>query len=131
MIIGVGCDIVAFERISRVLEKHDILFLERIFSPEERAAIETKKNSGPYLAGRWAAKESVAKAFGTGIGASAAFNEISIVNNPSGQPVVTLSGTAENTARALGVERIHLSISHDTDYAVAMAILEGKPAGAE
>lgn len=124
-IIGLGTDIVEISRVEKVLESHGQHFTGRVFTPAEQALAESKKNSVTFYAGRWAAKEAAAKALGCGIGQNCALNEIEILNAPSGAPVLTFSGNAEKSAVAAGVKNIKVSISHETNYAVATVILCG------
>ena len=77
-----------------------------------------------FYAGRWAAKEAVAKALGTGFGPKCSWTDIDISNDSQGRPIVTLSGVTAETARELGIDTWHISISHDREYACANAIAE-------
>ena len=121
MVIGIGNDITECERIQEILEKHGPLFLDHFLTPKEK-----EESSGrlSYYAGRWAAKEAVAKALGCGIGEHCALTDLEIINDPQGKPEVTLSGAAKDTAARLNVSKVHLSISHEKHYAVATAMLE-------
>lgn len=121
MIVGLGTDITDCARIERMILRHGDVFRRRVLTGEECAEC----TGTSYLAGRWCAKEALSKALGTGFGAQCAFGEIRVLRDPaSGRPVMTLSGNAKRTADALGVKRIHLSISHEKHYAVATVILE-------
>lgn len=123
MILGLGTDITDCTRIEKMIQRHGDYFLRRILT--EREAAESDGIS--YLAGRWCAKEALSKALGTGIGSKCAFEEIQVLRDKeSGRPVMTLSGSAKRTADALGVKRIHLSISHEKLHAVATVVLEGE-----
>ena len=124
-IIGLGTDIVEVDRIRKVLSSFDDHFKERLCTPEELAAAERLKDQASYFAGRWAAKEAAAKALGCGIGEKCALTDIEIGNDPCGRPVMRFSGMAENTAAALGVTDIKVSISHEKHYAAATVILSG------
>lgn len=121
MVIGIGNDITECARIQQLLEKHGAVFLDHFLTAGEQAESGGRLS---YYAGRWAAKEAIAKAFGCGIGAQCAFRDLEILNNPHGKPEVTLCGAAKMTADRLKVARIHLSISHERHYAVAAALLE-------
>ena len=121
MVIGIGNDITECARIQQLLEKHGALFLDHFLTGREK---EESNGRLSYYAGRWAAKEAIAKAFGCGIGGQCSLNELEILNNPQGKPEVTLYGAAKITADRLKVARIHLSISHERHYAVAAALLE-------
>ena len=121
MIAGVGTDIAECARIEHMMLRYGESFLRRVLTREEFREC----NGVSYLAGRWCAKEALSKALGTGIGANCAFGDIHVLRDTaSGRPVMTLSGSAKRTADALGVKRIHLSISHDKHYALATVILE-------
>ena len=121
MITGIGNDITECGRIQEVLRKHGELFLDHLLTPREKAESRGRLS---YYAGRWAAKEAIAKALGCGIGSGCAFSEIEILNNEAGKPEAVLSGAARETADRQKACRIHLSISHEKHYAVATAILE-------
>ena len=121
MVIGLGNDITECERIQQILTKHGDLFPDHFLTSREK-----EESSGrlSYYAGRWAAKEAVAKALGCGIGGNCALTDLEILNDPQGKPEVTLYGAAKATADRLKVSRIHLSISHERQYAMATALLE-------
>ena len=121
MVIGIGNDITECERIQEILEKHGPLFLDHFLTPSEK-----EESSGrlSYYAGRWAAKEAIAKALGCGIGEHCALTDLEILNDPQGKPEVKLSGAAKETAEQLKVSKVHLSISHEKHYAIATALLE-------
>ena len=124
-ILGLGTDIVEIERLRQSLERTGDAFLAKVYTDAERAAMPPQ---GPrrleYLAGRWAAKEALAKALGTGITSECRLGEISVRNDPeNGRPEMTLAGAAAATAARLGVRAIHLSISHERHYAVATVLV--------
>ena len=121
MIVGIGNDIAECERISAALAQHGQSFLDHVLTAREQAA---GRGRTDYCAGRWAAKEAVAKALGCGIGARCSFTDIEILNDEAGKPQATLSGAAQRTAAELHVDRIHLSISHERHYAAAVVVLE-------
>ncbi len=125
MILGSGIDIVAIARIERMFERYGERFLRRLLTPAEQAAALRLANPIPRLAGRFAAKEAVMKALGTGWGAGVNFTQIEVVNDDTGAPTVRLHGAARRRCEALGGRRWHLSISHEREMAVAQAILEG------
>ena len=97
MIIGNGIDIIEIIRLQHSIEKYQESFLDHIFTKEEQDTAQSKGEMRyAYFAGRWAAKEAVAKALGTGFGADCRWTDISISNDPKGRPVLALSGvTAE------------------------------------
>ncbi|MBQ7650546.1 MAG: holo-ACP synthase [Victivallales bacterium] len=125
MIVGVGTDIVEIARLKASIERYGAHFLDHIYTVAEQAVAESKgEQRFAYYAGRWAAKEAVSKVFGTGFTAECKWTEICIANNDAGKPLVTLSGITAQTAEALGIRQIHLSISHEKAYACAFAVGE-------
>lgn len=128
MIVGLGVDIVSIERIGRLYRRHGERCFRHILTPAEAAAMPAGPRAVQRLAGRFAAKEAVMKALGTGLGGGVNCTQIEILNDPSGAPRLTLHGAAAARSLALGGTRWHLSISHCDDYAVAEAILEGDDA---
>ena len=125
MIAGIGTDICALERIERMLSgSKSQLFLEKSFTAAEIAAAPGPRAEAAYFAGRWAAKEAVAKALGTGFGASCSWLDLEILRLPSGAPELKITGLAAETAEALGVTDWHLTISHERSHAVAFVIAE-------
>lgn len=120
----IGVDIVEICRIRKACEKKR--FLERFFSPEELSGIKKNKGAAFYehLAGKFAAKEAVAKALGTGF-RYFRWREIEILNGFNGKPYVKLSGKAREISESQGYEKILITISHGRDYAVAFALAEG------
>lgn len=125
MILGIGTDILETERMRDAIRRHGERFLNHVFAPDEigRAPVGAARDA--YFAARWAAKEAVAKALGTGIGSDCAWTDVTVGRGPAGQPFVDLSGTALNTARRRGIQTIHISLSHERNFATAMAIAEG------
>jgi holo-[acyl-carrier protein] synthase len=122
LILGVGIDIVEIRRIKNAMESND-RFLERIFSSAELEYLKSRNLRPEYVAGRFAAKEAVAKALGTGF-RGFDFKDIEIDRTTLGKPIVILKGKAKLIAKKEGQYNIHLSISHGEDSAVAYAILE-------
>ncbi len=117
---GIGTDIIEIKRIQKAIERHGGRFLERLFTQKEREYCFQYKHPTSHFAGRFAAKEAVAKALGTGFQKEVGWQEIEILNNSDGQPLVYLS-----TRLRLLFPKAHLflSISHCDDYATATAIL--------
>lgn len=124
MIIGVGVDIVEIRRIKEAVERNNN-FLEKLFTDTEIEYLNSRKLSPEYIAGRFAAKEAVSKALGTGI-RGFGFRDIEIDRNELGKPIVVLKGKAKLIAEQFGKYSMHLSISHGEDSAVAYAVLEGE-----
>ncbi len=122
MIIGIGTDIIEVERIKNICEKYGKHFLNRIYTPIEQEYCESF-NDTKYLhyAARFAMKESFSKAIGTGITRGFKFKEVGIVNEKSGQPRVVLDGQLKEK---WGHCKIHVSLSHTEDNAVAYLIIE-------
>ena len=122
-ILGHGIDIVETIRIRQSVEEHGERFLDRVYTPAERAyANRNQKRYYEHLAGRFAAKEAVLKVLGTGWRGGIAWTDIEVINEPSGQPKVTLSGESLRIATELGISRWHISISHIETHATASAI---------
>lgn len=108
----------------KTIERHGDNILQRIFTPDELAEAARRGNPVEYFAGRWCAKEALSKALKCGIGAKCAWQDISILNDDGGAPAATLTGSALETARQFGVINIHVSISHEREFAAATVILE-------
>ena len=125
MILGTGIDIIEVTRIAASFEKFGERFVNRILLPEEIAYCLSHKNPAPFLAARFAAKEAVSKAFGTGIGAQLGWQDMEIRKNNSGEPFVVLHGKGKILLETRGAKHLHISLSHTQDYAAATAILEG------
>lgn len=124
-ILGIGTDIVEIVRMEGLLERHPERFIERILHPHELAKLKGMSQQAAWLAKRFATKEAVAKALGTGIGQAASFTEIETRHTDLGQPQVHLHGTALATAERLGVQTIQVSLADERAYAVAFVILLG------
>jgi holo-[acyl-carrier protein] synthase len=124
-IIGHGIDIVAIHRIAGLIERCAEDFLEATFTFNERQEAESPETSTAFFAGRFAAKEAIVKALGTGFFGDIAWTDVEILRQPTGSPHVHLSGGALAVAQSLGVTHWLLSISHDESYAIASAIALG------
>jgi len=122
MILGIGVDIAEIARIKRLLDRKG--FAEKVFTPSELAFSENHSAPEISLAGRFAAKEAVMKALGTGWAKGVAWQDITITHDESGKPSVELAGKARRVAAELGAVRILVSISHTGDYAVAQAVAD-------
>lgn len=122
-IIGHGIDIIETARIRRCVQEHGQRFLDRVFTPaEQRYCQQNRRRYYEHLAGRFAAKEAVLKALGTGWRGGIAWTDVEILPVSGGQPRVHLSGQCHRIAREMGITHWHLSISHITTHAVASAI---------
>jgi holo-[acyl-carrier protein] synthase len=124
MILGTGIDIIEVARIASSFEKFGDRFVNRILLPGEIAYCLSHKSPGPFLAARFAAKEAVSKAFGTGIGASLGWRDIEIRRKDSGEPFVVLHGKGKKLFQSRRAKRLLVSLSHTAYYAAATAILE-------
>ncbi|HCQ90108.1 MULTISPECIES: holo-ACP synthase [unclassified Clostridium] len=122
MIVGIGVDIVEIRRIETAMNRTSG-FLEKIFTDSELKHLKSRNLRPEYIAGRFAAKEAVSKALGTGF-RSFNFKDIIVENTALGKPIVTLSGNADLIAKEMGEYNLQLSISHGEDNAIAYAILE-------
>lgn len=122
MIFGLGTDITEIDRIQSMIDRHGDHFLERIYTPLEIEYCQRHKMATQHFAGRWAAKEAVMKALGTGFVKGVSWTEIEIESQQSGRPVVKLSGSTAQLADDLGISQILVSISHSKSYATATAI---------
>jgi holo-[acyl-carrier protein] synthase len=125
MIIGVGVDIVSVERIERLHRRYGERFSTRILAPGEQARLATGVPVAPFLAKRFAAKEALSKALGTGFSDGVRFADIEVFNDPRGRPGIRLTGAADQRARELGVAAIHVSLADERQYAVAQVVLVG------
>ena len=125
MILGLGIDIIEVARIEGSYEKFGNRFLERILHPGEIQYCLSHRAPGPFLAARFAAKEAISKAFGTGIGAQFGWQDAEIARHPSGEPYVILHGKGLKLLAQRGANSLRISLSHTQSYAAAVAILEG------
>lgn len=124
MIYGIGTDIIEIARIEATLRRHGDRFIRRILTDREQQLFLERQRSSIYLASRFAAKEALAKAFGTGIGEKVSFLGIQISSSAVGQPQVDFIGETASFASDCGIRQAHLSLSDEKHYAVAMAVLE-------
>ncbi|MFR6371774.1 MAG: holo-ACP synthase [Phascolarctobacterium succinatutens] len=122
MIVGIGCDIIEIERIARAIKSES--FIRRVFTAEEAAYCQRRgQQAAASFAARFAAKEAVLKALGTGL-REGSLQEIAVDNDGLGKPLVQLSGHFAMLAKQLGVKNIQISLSHSRDFAVAYVIME-------
>ncbi len=124
MILGIGTDIVTVARMAGKLDDKGDRFAKRLLTEFEYSEYETKHNGAAYLAKRFAAKEATVKAMGTGFADGITWKHITVRNDDRGAPFLELSGPAQEKIVAMGVQRIHLSISDEKEHAVAFVILE-------
>jgi holo-[acyl-carrier protein] synthase len=125
-ILGIGTDIVECLRIAQMIDRHADLFLNRVFTPDEIAYCSSRKAATQHYAGRWAAKEAVLKAMGTGWSRGIAWQDIEIRNDAEGRPSIALAGGAREACERLGVVEMHISISHCRTFATAYAVACGQ-----
>lgn len=121
MIVGVGVDLVAVDRVERLLARHGARFLARCFVDGEAV----RPGDAEHLAGLLAAKEAAFKALGTGWDSGVGWRTVAVRRTAAGVPGLELSGVAATRCEALGAARSHLTITHDAGVAVAVVILEG------
>lgn len=124
MILGTGIDIIEVARIQTAYDKFGDRFLKRILRPDEIAYCFRHQRPGPFLAARFAAKEAISKAFGTGIGEHLGWQDMEVVHHPSGEPIVLLHDRGQDFLKQRGARKVHLSLSHTEHYAAAVAVLE-------
>lgn len=123
-VLGTGIDLVENERMEEVMRRWGERFRDRVFLPEEQRYCDSKAAPSRHYAGRFAVKEAVTKALGTGIGPGLGWLDIEVVRNPdTGAPSVRVSPRSWNVARERGVGRILVSLSHTRNYAVAHALV--------
>lgn len=125
-ILGTGVDIVETARIRDSIDKFGERFLKRCFWPEEIAYCQQMKFPALHFAARFAAKEAISKAFGTGICAKLGWKDMEIRKRDSGEPFVVLHGKGESLARERGATALFVSLSHCKDYAAAQAVIVGR-----
>ena len=123
-VLGIGVDIVETTRIEHSLERFGERFLHRVFTAGEIAYCQSMKFPARHFAARFAAKEAVSKAFGTGIGKSMGWRDIDVHRHGSGQPFVVLEGGAKQLAAERGVSAVWVSLSHTDHHAAATVVME-------
>ncbi len=124
-VVGHGADLVEVERIGAMLDEHGQRFLDRCFTPAEQAYKADSRRRVEHLAARFAAKEAVLKALGTGLTGGIAWTDIEVVNAPSGAPRIALRGAAADAAATLGATSWVVSLSHTETHALASVIALG------
>lgn len=124
MVIGLGVDIIQNYRIQCVVEKWGEKFLRKFFSENEIDSLEKTRNKDQRLAANYAAKEAFVKAMGTGFRSGMKFKYIEVNRDKLGKPYIDTHGKVKDAVTKKGVNNIHLSISHEKDYSVALVIFE-------
>lgn len=125
MILGVGLDVVETQRIARALAAHGGRFEARVYTAAELADCAGRVDRAQALAGRFAAKEALLKALGTGSARGISFRQVEVVRRDGAAAILNLTGSAAAEARRKGVRHVHLSLSHQPGLAGAVVILEG------
>ncbi len=123
MALAIGTDIVEIKRIASVIDRQGDRFVERVLCATERAEYQRLKQNAAFLAKRFAAKEAVAKALGTGIGHGVSFQDICVSNNEQGAPQVAIAGGAADVLQSLGGSKVLLSLADEQDYALAYVVI--------
>jgi holo-[acyl-carrier protein] synthase len=126
-IVGIGTDITECLRIGKMIDQHGDLFLRRVYTEREIAYCQARKRSLEHFAGRWAAKEAILKAIGTGWAKGICWTDLEVRNEAGGAPKVLVRGVAADVAAERGIGEILVSISHTRAYATAYALALGGP----
>jgi holo-[acyl-carrier protein] synthase len=130
LIVGVGIDLVRIARVRQAIERWQERFLERVFTPGEIAYARGRRDPAEHLAARFAAKEAALKALGTGLAMGVRWRELEVQRVRGQRPRLALSGRTAELGAARGVQTLHLSITHDGEYAMAQVLAEGEGPGA-
>ena len=125
-IVGIGTDITECARIEKMIQRHEAHFLEHVFTEREIRYSSSKKRATEHFAGRWAAKEAVLKALGTGWIGGITWKDVEVVNEIGGRPKIVLHAGAQNIAEQLGITEILISISHCSSHAIAYAVASSR-----
>lgn len=125
MIYGTGVDIVGIDRVKKSLDRFAERFEERVFTPREIQYCKSKADPSKHFAARFAVKEAVLKSLGAGMGQGISWKDLEVLNHEeTGEPRLRLNGKGRDVFEALKLKRIHISISHEKNYAIAHAIAE-------
>src|ERR1035437_5120104 len=124
MILDVGIDIIEVARVQASHKRFGERFLNRISVADEIAYCLSQKNPAPFIAARFAAKEAISKAFGTGLGAHLGGQDMEIRRKKSGEPFVILHGNGKKLFKSCRAKNLLISLSHTANYAAAAAVLE-------
>lgn len=124
-VLGIGVDLVECARIQHSIDRFGDRFLHRVFTDGEIEYSMSMKFPARHLAARFAAKEAVSKAFGTGIGKAMGWRNIDVRKKPSGEPFLVFSGSAQELAAKRGVKSALVTLSHTEHHAVACIVLDG------
>ena len=131
MILGIGSDLANIERIAATLDRFGDRFRNRVFTPIEQRKADSRPHAPATFAKRWAAKEACSKALGTGLRMGIAWKDMGVVNLPSGQPTLALTGWAAERLAAMtppGHEAVlHVTLTDDHPWAQAFVVIEARP----
>ncbi len=130
-IVGIGTDIIECLRIAQMIERHAEQFISRVYTEHEIQYCQSRKAATQHFAGRWAAKEAVLKAMGTGWRRGISWRDVEVRNEAGGRPVVVLRGGARDVVEKMGIAQIQISISHCRSHATAFAVAVGSARQAE
>ncbi|MDA7507237.1 holo-ACP synthase [Akkermansiaceae bacterium] len=122
-LVGIGIDVVEVSRIRSSMDEFGVRFLARIFTKRERDYCDRQKMPEMHYAARFAAKEAISKAFGTGIGKDVGWLDMEILRKSSGEPEVQLRGAAALKAKEVNAAQVMVSLTHSKDYAAANAVI--------
>ncbi len=125
MIAGIGVDVVHIPRIRQAIERWQERFLERVFTADELAYARRRRDPAEHLAARFAAKEATLKALGTGLSMGVRWREVEVRRVRGEPPRLALSGRTAALGAARGVRVLHVSLTHDGEYALAQVLAEG------
>jgi holo-[acyl-carrier protein] synthase len=123
---GIGTDIIECLRIAQMIERHGEHFINRVYTDHEIQYCSARKSATQHYAGRWAAKEAILKAIGTGWIRGISWRDVEVHNLPGGQPVVKLRGGAREAVEQRGITDVLISISHCRSHATAYALAKGE-----
>lgn len=125
MIVGTGLDIVEISRVNKIYDRFGDVFAKRMLCDDEYRDYENTKFPVRFIARRFAAKEAVAKALGTGFSAGLTLNMIGVAHDDLGRPIIELYDKAKERAQSLGADNFWISISDEREYAAAFVVMEG------
>ena len=130
-VLGIGTDITECLRIAQMIERHGELFVSRVYTPHEIDYCRSRRMATQHFAGRWAAKDAVLKAIGTGWRRGISWRDIEVRNTAAGRPVARLQGGTLEIAEKLGIRCVLVSISHCRSHATAYAVALDELPGSE
>jgi len=125
MIIGIGTDLAKIERFTAILKRRPKAIVQRLLTSNEQLAMQQAASPAAFLAKRFAAKEALLKALGTGLRSGLSWQQLEVSNDKLGKPRIDLKGQALILAEAKSVKVIHLSITDEKEMALAFVVLEG------